>query len=280
MMSELRVSGQNIRMIRVGNEDYFSLTDIAKFRADEPNAVIRSWISSKDTLSFLYVWESLNNPAFDRGAHELITGDAGSRAFSISPTKWVENTGAIGLVSRAGRSGGTYGHSDVSLEFAAWISAEFRLYIISEYKRLKEVEALRESPEWMLQREVARLNYRIQTDAIKKRLIPPGLSQEQAGFRYADEADMLNVVVFGMRAKEWKQKNPNSKGNMRDYASPAQLLVIGNLQGQNATMIEQQMPQEQRMQALREIAVRQLDSLESVNANSRLEDLSEKKRVR
>jgi len=270
---EIDADGHHIRIISIDGEDYMSLTDIAKRRSEEPDISVRLWLRNLDTIRFLGIWEGLSNPNFDKDAFGLLTEGAGTNSFSLSPKRWIEGVNARGLISRPGRNGGTYAHSDIALEFASWISPEFRLFVIQDYRRLKQEESERTSLDWKLSREIAKINYRDHTDSIKAKLIPPGLSKKQAGFIYADEADMLNVVVFGMTAKEWKAHNPSRKGNMRDHATHGQLLVLANLEGQNATLIHNGIAQEQRMPILREIAIRQLTSVESVGASTRLKAL-------
>lgn len=245
--------------------EYISLTDIAKYKSDEPNDVIKNWMRSRDTIEFLGLWESLHNPEFKPVEFDGFRKQAGLNAFTMSPTKWTIGVGAIGLVSKAGRYGGTYAHSDIAFEFASWISAEFKLYIIKDYKRLKYDENSRLSLNWNLNREVAKLNYRIHTDAIKQNLLPPELTPEQISYTYASEADMLNMALFGNTAKQWRDANPDKKGNMRDDASIQQLLVLANMESYNAILIEQGKTQSERLVLLRELAVRQMQTMASLN---------------
>ena len=219
--------------------EFISLTDIARYKSDEPKDVIKNWMRSKDTIEFLGLWEKLHNSNFKGVEFDSFRNQAGSNAFTMSPTKWIETTGAIGIVSKSGRYGGTFAHSDIAFEFASWISAEFKLYIIKDYKRLKADENSRFSLNWNLNREISKLNYRIHTDAIKEKLIPPELTPAQISFTYANEADMLNVVLFGRTAKQWKDENPDIKGNMRDGATLNQLLILANLESYNAVLIHQ-----------------------------------------
>lgn len=219
--------------------EFISLTDIARYKSDEPKDVIKNWMRSKDTIEFLGLWEKLHNSNFKGVEFDSFRSQAGSNAFTMSPTKWVETTGAIGIVSQSGRYGGTFAHSDIAFEFASWISAEFKLYIIKDYKRLKADENSRFSLNWNLNREISKLNYRIHTDAIKENLIPPKLTPAQISFTYANEADMLNVVLFGKTAKQWKDDNPDIKGNMRDWATLNQLLILVNLESYNTVLIHQ-----------------------------------------
>jgi hypothetical protein len=222
----------------------------------------------RDVIEFLGLWEMLHNPDFKPIEFEGFKNQAGANAFTMSPKKWIENTNAVGILSKSGRYGGTYAHSDIAFEFASWISPEFKLYIIKDYKRLKSDENSRFSLNWNLNREISKLNYRIHTDAIKENLLPPELTASQVAFRYADEADMLNVVIFGKTAKEWREENPDKTGNMRDYASINELLVLANLESYNAILIHQGKSQEERMRLLRELVVQQLQTLENVKKNN------------
>ena len=247
--------------------EYISMTDIAKFKSDDPNNSIRNWMRSRETLEFLGIWEQLHNPNFKPIEFDGFRSQAGLNAFTMSPTKWIEGVNAIGIVTKAGRHGGTYAHSDIALEFASWISAEFKLYIMKDYQRLKSDENSRLSLTWNLNREVAKLNYRVHTDAIKSNILPSDLTPEQMSCVYADEADMLNVVLFGMTAKQWREKNKDKKGNMRDYASISQLLVLANMESYNSILINQKKPQAERMKLLRELVIQQLTVLEKLDIN-------------
>lgn len=245
--------------------EFISLTDIAKYKSDDPNDVIKNWLRSRDTIEFLGLWESLHNPNFKPVEFDGFKSQAGLNAFTLSPTKWINGVNAIGLVSKAGRYGGTYAHSDIAFEFASWISAEFKLYIIKDYKRLKAGENSRLSLSWNLNREISKLNYRIHTDAIKENLIPPELTPAQISFTYASEADLLNVALFGMTAKQWREKNPEVKGNIRDAANLNQLLVLANMESYNAILIEQGKSQAERLVVLHDLAVKQLQTLAAMN---------------
>lgn len=256
--------------------EFISLTDIAKYKSDEPNDVIRNWLRSRDTIEFLGLWESLHNPDFKPVEFDGFRKEAGANAFTLSPTKWIEGVNAIGLVSKAGRYGGTYAHSDIAFEFASWVSAEFKLYIIKDYQRLKYDENSRLSLDWNLHRELSKINYRIHTDAIKEKLIPPELTSSQISMKYASEADMLNVAVFGMTAKQWREKNPNKKGNIRDEANINQLLVLANMESYNAILIEQGKNQSRRLVMIRDSVVKQLETLEAISAKA-LTKLGQKK---
>ena len=246
--------------------EFISLTDIARYKSDMPHDVVKNWMRSRETLEFLGLWEKLHNPDFKQVEFDLFRREAGLNAFTMSPTKWIEGVNAIGLVTRAGRYGGTFAHSDIALEFASWISAEFKLYIVKDYQRLKYDENSRLALSWNLNREIAKLNYHIHTNAIKANLIPPELTPEQISFKYANEADLLNVALFGMTAKQWRDNNPDAKGNMRDEANLNQLLVLANMESYNAVLIEQGKSQSERLVELRALAVRQMQTLESVSA--------------
>ena len=244
--------------------DYISLTDIARYKSDEPFIVINNWLRSKDTIEFLGLWELMNNINFKPIEFDRFKNEAGSNSFTLSPQKWIEKTNAIGIVCKSGRYGGTFAHSDIAMEFASWISAEFKLYIIQDYKRLKSDENSRLSLNWNLNREISKINYKIHTDAIKTYLLND-LTESQLGFKYASEADMLNVALFNKTAKQWREENPNLKGNMRDYASLNELLVLANMESYNAVLIEKGLPQKERMIELRKLARTQLMSLENIN---------------
>jgi hypothetical protein len=248
--------------------EFISLTDIARYKSDDPTAVIQNWMRNRDVIEFLGLWERLHNSDFKPLEFEGFKKQAGANAFTMSPKKWIEATNAIGIVSKAGRYGGTYAHSDIAMSFATWISPEFQLYIMKDYRRLKTDENSRLSLGWNLNREISKLNYRIHTDAIKENLIPPELTPAQVACTYANEADMLNVVLFGKTAKQWKDENPMEKGNMRDVATLNQLLVLANLESYNAVLINQGKKQKERMELLRQLAVQQLQTLEAVSLNN------------
>jgi hypothetical protein len=243
--------------------DFISLTDIAKYKSDEPNDVIKNWMRSKDTIDFLGLWELLNNPNFKPVEFDGFKKEAGYNAFTMSPKKWIENTNAIGLISRAGRNGGTFAHKDIAFEFASWISAEFKLYIIKDYERLKQDETNRLSLAWNVKREISKLNYKIHTEAVKTYLITKELSKYHQSITYASEADVLNVALFGMTAKEWREQNPDLKGNLRDYASIHQLLVLANMESYNAILIKQGISQPERLLLLNKMAIEQLKVIEN-----------------
>ena len=221
---------------------------------------------NRNTIEFLGVWEQLHNPEFNRVKFEAVKSEAGLNRFVMTPTKWIEQMKAIGMTSKAGRyGGGTYAHSDIAMSFATWVSPEFQLYIMKDYRRLKTDENSKLSLGWNLNREISRLNYRIHTDAIKAHLIPPKLTSLQISYTYASEADMLNVVLFGKTAKQWRDENPKAKGNIRDYASIHHLLVLANMESYNAVLIQQGKTQEERMKLLHELAVQQITTLDKIN---------------
>ena len=253
--------------------DYISLTDIARYKnKEEPNVVVANWMRNYNTIEYLGIWEQLNNTEFNPLEFEGYLKEAGSNAFTLSPQKWQKTTNAIGLFVKLGRGGGTFAHKDIAFKFASWISAEFELYIIKDYQRLKEDENLKLSLSWNLHREISKINYKIHTDAIKEYLLKD-LTNEQLSFKYASEADMLNVALFNKTAKEWREENPELKGNMRDYASLNELLVLANMESYNAILIEKGLEQKDRMIELRNLARTQLISLEKLN-NSEIKKLS------
>ena len=244
--------------------DYISLTDIAKYKnKEEPRFVIQNWMRNRNTLEFIGLWEVLNNPNFNRVQFDTFRNEAGLNRFTMTPGKWIESTDAIGIVSKAGRYGGTYAHYDIAMEFASWLSPEFKLYIIQDYKRLKEDETSKLSLTWNLHREISKINYKIHTDAIKEYLLKD-LTNEQLSYKYASEADMLNVLLFNKRAKQWREENPELKGNMRDYAGLNELLVLANMESYNAILIGKGVNQKERMIELRKLARTQLMSLEKL----------------
>ena len=245
--------------------DYVSLTDIARYKnKEEPKDVVKNWLRVKNTIEFLGLWESINNPNFKGVEFDSFKNEAGSNAFTLSPQRWVESTNAIGIVSKSGKCGGTYAHKDIAFKFAAWISAEFELYIIKDYQRLKSDENSRLSLNWNLNREISKINYKIHTDAIKEYLLKD-LTPEQLMYKYASEADLLNVALFNKTAKQWRDANPKSKGNIRDEASINELLVLSNMESYNAVLISKGLQQADRMVELRNLARTQILSLEKLN---------------
>lgn len=274
-MAKVKSDTLHVKGIDVGiytedyRNEYISLTDIARFRnSDDPRFAIQNWMRNRNTIEFLGLWESLHNPNFNRVQFDTFRTEAGLNRFVMTPSKWVENTGSIGITAKAGRYGGTYAHSDIVMEFASWISAEFKLYLMKDYRRLKFDENSRLSLSWNLNREISKLNYRVHTNAIQQNLLPPDLTREQQSFVYADEADMLNVALFGLTAAQWRSQNQGCKGNIRDYASLQQLLVLANMESYNALLIEQKLPQTERLQMLRQMAVRQLQVLSSLDVTN------------
>ena len=274
-MAKVKSDTLHVKGIDVGiytedyRNEYISLTDIARFRnSDDPRFAIQNWMRNRNTIEFLGLWESLHNPNFNRVQFDTFRTEAGLNRFVMTPSKWVENTGAIGITAKAGRYGGTYAHSDIAMEFASWISAEFKLYLMKDYRRLKFDENSRLSLSWNLNREISKLNYRVHTNAIQQNLLPPDLTREQQSFVYADEADMLNVALFGLTAAQWRSQDQGCKGNIRDYASLQQLLVLANMESYNALLIEQKLPQTERLQMLRQMAVRQLQVLSSLDVTN------------
>ena len=243
--------------------DYISLTDIARYKSDEPSDVIKNWMRRKDTTEFLGLWESLNNTNFNSVEFDRIKSEAGYNSFTLSPKKWISLTNAIGIISKSGRYGGAFAYSDIAFEFASWISAEFKMYVIQDYKRLKSDENSKLSLNWNLNREISKLNYKIHTDAIKEYLLND-LTDEQLSYKYASEADLLNVALFDKRAKQWRDENPKLKGNMRDYANLQELLVLANMESYNAILISKGISQKERMIELRALAKKQLLSLKSL----------------
>ena len=256
----INVQGTAITVLSQREEDFISLTDMVK-RFDGGSALIEQWLKNKDTVLFLGVWEQINNPSFNSLEFEGIRNEAGRNSFFLSAKKWVELTNARGLTARAGRYGGTFAHKDLAFEFGSWLSPEFKLYLIKEFQRLKEDESRRLSLDWNLNRTLSRLNYRIHTDAIKAHLIPDAITPEQSRLTYANEADVLNVALFGQTAKQWRDANPGRECNMPDDADVAQLLVLANLESLNAEFIHMGLTQSQRLQKLNESAIRQLRSL-------------------
>lgn len=249
--------------------EFISLTDIAKYRSDDPEYTIRHWMRLKETIKFLGLWEELHNPIFKPTEFGWFKNEAGNNTFTMSPEKWIKGVNAIGIVSKRGRyGGGTYAHSDIAFEFASWVSAEFKLYIIKDYQRIKSDENSRLSLKWNLNREISKLNYHIHTDAVKENLIPPDLTAQQIHFTYASEADLLNVALFGITAKEWRTKNRTKQGNIRDYASLHQLLILANLESYNAILISQNKPQSDRLLLLREMVLSQIKALSTLTSDS------------
>ena len=249
--------------------EFISLTDIARYKSIDPRITIHNWLRGRDVVEFLGLWEILHNPDFKRIDFDTFKEDAGTNAFVFSIKNWSDELGAIGLFTKSGRyGGGIYAHIDIAFEFASWISPEFKLYIIKDYQRLKSDENSRLSLNWNLNREIAKLNYRIHTDAIKENLVPPKLTSDQISYKYANEADLLNVALFGMTAKQWREKNSEKKGNIRDEATLNQLLVLANMESYNAILIEQGKTMSERLVLLRELAMKQMETLSVVSMDA------------
>ena len=269
-MAKVKSDTLHVKGIDVGiytedyRNEYISLTDIARFRnSDDPRFAIQNWMRNRNTIEFLGLWESLHNPSFNRVQFDTFRTEAGLNRFIMTPSKWVDNTGAIGITAKAGRYGGTYAHSDIAMEFASWISAEFKLYLMKDYRRLKFDENSRLSLSWNLNREISKLNYRVHTDAMQQNLIPEEVTAAQASIIYAEEADVLNVAMFGQTAKQWREAHPELKGNIRDYASINELICLANMENINAVLIDEGVPQGDRLVRLNQIAINQMRVLEN-----------------
>ena len=259
--STIDVLGTAITVLAQQDEDYISLTDMLK--AKDGDFFISDWLRNRNTVEFLGIWERVHNPAFNYGEFAIIKSQAGLNSYKISVKEWVAKTNAVGLRATTGRYGGTYAHKDIAFEFGMWISPEFKIYLIKEFQRLKEDESRRLSLAWNLNRTLSRLNYRIHTDAIKEHLIPAAVTSSQSAITYASEADILNVALFGQTARQWRDANPNLEGNMRDYATIEQLLVLANIEGMNAELIHMELSQGDRLKRLNAIAIRQMQVLVS-----------------
>ena len=259
-MKTLIVKKQAINITLVDNEEYISFTDIARYKNREnPKGVIQNWIRNRNTIEFLGIWELIHNPNFKGIEFEAFKKEAGLNSFTLAPQKWIESTDAIGLVSKSGKGGGTYAHRDIAFEFASWVSVEFKIYLIQEFERLKENE--QREIGWSAKRELSKINYIIHTDAIKNNLIPKELTNKQVNLVYDEEADVLNMALFGMTAKEWREKNPNKKGNIRDYAGINELICLANLENTNSIFINEGMRQSERLYKLNQIAISQMKIL-------------------
>ena len=273
----IEVQGSAITILSKDQGDYISLTDMVR-HFEGGSALIEQWLKNKDTVLFLGVWEQIHNPVFNSLEFEGIKNEAGRNSFYLSASKWAVLTGAIGLLATAGRYGGTYAHQDIAFEFGSWLSPEFKLYLIKEFQRLKDDENRRLSLEWNLNRTLSKLNYRIHTDAIKAHLIPPEVTPAQATITYATEADLLNVALFGLTAKQWRDANPTLDGNMRDHATIEQLLVLANIEGMNAEFIHMGLAQGDRLKRLNQIAIRQMQSLSTPAAARQLQPPQEEQK--
>ncbi|MDR2026757.1 MAG: KilA-N domain-containing protein [Prevotellaceae bacterium] len=259
----INVQGTEIILLSHRKEDYISLTDMAKYKnAEATGYVISRWLSARYTIDFVGIWERINNPDFNVVEFNNIKSEAGANGFVLTSKQWIEKTGAIGIIAKAGRyGGGTFAHKDIAFEFASWLSAEFKYLLIIEFQRLKEDENRRLSLEWNLQRTLSKINYRIHTDAIKEHIIPQVVTKEQISHVYAEEADLLNVALFGMTARQWRDQNPDAKGNIRDAATLEQLVVLSNMESINALLIRQELPQSRRLVELNKVAITQMKSL-------------------
>ena len=267
-MAKIKVLDSDITVVK---DDYISLTGIAKYKnSKDANEIIRNWLRNRNTIEFLGIWERIHNDNFKPIEFDGFRKEAGLNSFTLSTQKWVESTGAIGLVSKAGRYGGTYAHQDIAFEFAAWVSVEFKIYLIKEFQRLKEDKEKQLG--WDIKRNLTKINYRIHTDAIKENLIPKQLQPAQISFVYASEADILNVALFGHTAKQWKELNPDKKGNIRDYADVYQLVCLANLESLNAHFINENIDQSQRIEKLNQLAIKQMNILLSDTSIKKLED--------
>jgi len=259
-MSKLTVLSQEVAFYSVREEDYISLTDIARYKDNKrTDYIIQNWLRNRNTIEFLGIWEQLNNPEFNPIEFDGIKNQAGLNSFVLTARRWIESTHAIGLISKAGRYGGTYAHKDIAFEFASWVSVEFKLYLIKEFQRLKEEE--RKTLGWDIRRNLAKINYRIHTDAIKEHLIPPTLSPAQTSMVYASEGDVLNLALFGLTAAQWRDANLEKKGNVRDYAEVSQLVCLSNLENLNALFIGKGLSQKERLERLNKIAIHQMTIL-------------------
>lgn len=276
--TELKVKDNIVGVMRVGNVDYISLTDLAKFKnSTNPANVIIHWLSNKDTALYVGLWEELNNENFNFTEYrEIKINEIGTSSYTMSPKQWIQRTNAIGMISKGGKySIGTYAHPDLAFEFASWLNVEFKLYLIKEFERLKQNESYQNKIEWSVRRELAKTNYKIHTDSIKENIIPT-LTEKQKQYVYANEADILNVALFGMTAKEWKDKNPDLEGNMRDYANVLQLVILVNLENLNAEMIEQGIEQSKRLERLNQIAKKQFEILQGTAGIRKIEKIDNK----
>ena len=263
-MEKITVQNTSVMIISINKNDYISLTDIAKYKSDDPTAVIGNWMRNRNTIEYLGIWESLYNPNFKPLEFEGFKMETGLNAFTLSPQKWINTTAAIGIISKSGRYGGTFAHKDIAFKFASWISVEFELYIVKEFQRLKEEE--QKQIGWTAKRELSKINYHIHTDAIKHNLTPIELTPQQVSFIYANEADILNVALFGTTAKQWREANPELKGNIRDYATINELICLSNMESLNAVFIDEGLTQRERLIKLNQIAIQQMKILEAVES--------------
>ncbi len=276
--TEIIVKEQRINVLRIDNKEFISLTDLARYaNSDEPKIPIYAWMRNKDVLAYLGLWEQLNNENFKGHEFETFENEAGKNSFYMSPQKWIKETNAVGIISKSGNNGGTYARSDIALEFASWLSPEFKLYVIQEFERLKKNEAYQNKIDWHANRVLARVSYVVHTNAIKS-IIVPTLTEKQKKFVYAEEVDVLNVALFGMTAKEWRESNPEiaDKGNIRDYTDLLHLVILNNLENINAELIEMKIPQNERLVRLNNIARKQMELLKNNKAFNNLEYIENK----
>ena len=266
--NELNVKGMTVRVVKIDGEDFVCLTDMAKLKSDDPSFTINHWMRNRMTIEYLGLWESLYNPDFNPTEFGRFREDSGLNSFTLSPSKWIESVNAIGIVVQIGRYGGTYARNDIAFKFASWLSVEFELYLVKEFQRLKAEEQAQLG--WSAKRELAKINYRIHTDAIQQHLIPATVTRAQMSIIYANEADVLNVALFGQTHQQWQAQHPDLKGNQRDYADINQLICISNMENLNAVMIEDGIPQPQRLKRLNEIAIHQMKVLSSGPDNRNL----------
>lgn len=270
---KIKIQGNPITIYNGGKDEFISLTDMARFRDNErTNYIIQNWMRTRNAIEFCGLWEKLNNPNFKSIEFDAFKNESGSNSFTLTPQKWIDNTNAVGIISKSGRYGGTFAHRDIAFEFASWISPEFKFYLIQEFQRLKEEENNRLKLEWNFQRMLTKVNYKIHTDAIKENLIPSELTNQHTSQIYATEADVLNMSLFGITAKEWREKNPTEKGNIRDCATIQQLVVLSNLESINAMLISQEINQQNRLIQLNKIAITQMKSLVENQHIKKLED--------
>jgi hypothetical protein len=268
---KITVQSIDIVLYEDNRQDYISLTDIARYRdAERSDYILQNWMRNRSTIEFMGLWEQFNNPDFNSIEFDGIKKMAGSNSFSLTPKRWIEETNAIGIVSKTGRYGGTFAHKDIAFEFATWLSAEFKFYLIKEFQRLKEEDSNQSKLEWNFQRTLAKINYHIHTGAIKENLIPQEITKQQANFVYANEADLLNVALFGITAKEWRDNNSDKDGNIRDYATLEQLVVLSNMESINALLIRKGFSQTERLLELNRVAITQMKSLLESNSIKKL----------
>lgn len=276
--TEIIVKEQRINVLRIDNKEFISLTDLARYaNPDEPKIPIYAWMRNKDVIAYLGLWEQLNNENFKGHEFETFENQAGKNSFYMSPQKWIKETNAVGIISKSGNNGGTYARSDIALEFASWLSPEFKLYVIQEFERLKKNEAYQNKIDWHANRILAKVSYVVHTDAIKS-IIVPTLTEKQKKFVYAEEADVLNVALFGITAKEWRESNPEiaNKGNIRDYTDLLHLVILNNLENINAELIEMKIPQNERLVRLNNIARKQMELLKNNKSFNNLEYIENK----